>query len=237
MNEIGWKLCYLNDILVSKRGLLQRAVDRYQFLISYRNAFPDSKSRRVARVEKTQEGFKKRKKKEKAEEIETPIKRTQIEKIYIEKIDTPTPISSGTHTDHISIPKYRSSSIPLEKKASMIAMERTSSNRSDSKTTRLIVETVCNSKPYQIRLKMNIDSIPDSIDREFILLNQPFQKPKNRLEILCNSIAWKLAYLNPEYLDGNIELLQRSVDVYLELFEDEEFKPRSGKRMMKQVFG
>jgi hypothetical protein len=30
VNEIGWKLTFLNqDILVSKRGLLQRAVDRY----------------------------------------------------------------------------------------------------------------------------------------------------------------------------------------------------------------
>ncbi len=33
VNEIGWKLCYLNqDLLVSKRGLLQRAVDRYMIL-------------------------------------------------------------------------------------------------------------------------------------------------------------------------------------------------------------
>jgi hypothetical protein len=29
VNEIGWKLCWLNqDLLVGKRGLLQRAVDR-----------------------------------------------------------------------------------------------------------------------------------------------------------------------------------------------------------------
>jgi hypothetical protein len=28
VNEIGWKLCSLNDILLEKRGLLQRAVDR-----------------------------------------------------------------------------------------------------------------------------------------------------------------------------------------------------------------
>lgn len=28
VNELGWKLCYLNDFLVEKRGLLQRAVDR-----------------------------------------------------------------------------------------------------------------------------------------------------------------------------------------------------------------
>ncbi|KAI8922832.1 hypothetical protein BC831DRAFT_474083 [Entophlyctis helioformis] len=46
VNEIGWRLSFLNPELVGKRGLLQRAVD------SFRNRFPDSKSRRVARVEK-----------------------------------------------------------------------------------------------------------------------------------------------------------------------------------------
>lgn len=30
VNEVGWKLSYLNqDLLIGKRGLLQRAVDRY----------------------------------------------------------------------------------------------------------------------------------------------------------------------------------------------------------------
>ena len=34
VNEIGWKLCYLNrELLTEKRGLLQRAVDRSQVLI------------------------------------------------------------------------------------------------------------------------------------------------------------------------------------------------------------
>ncbi|KAL2913217.1 hypothetical protein HK105_207336 [Polyrhizophydium stewartii] len=46
VNEIGWRLAFLNPALVGKRGLLQRAVD------SFRNRFPDMKSRRVARVEK-----------------------------------------------------------------------------------------------------------------------------------------------------------------------------------------
>ncbi|KAI8897389.1 hypothetical protein BC833DRAFT_527137, partial [Globomyces pollinis-pini] len=47
VNDIGWRLTYLNPELIGKRGLLQRAVD------SFRNRFPDSKSRRVARVEKS----------------------------------------------------------------------------------------------------------------------------------------------------------------------------------------
>ncbi|KAJ1340970.1 hypothetical protein BSLG_004443 [Batrachochytrium salamandrivorans] len=46
VNEIGWRLAFLNEELIAKRGLLQRAVD------SFRNRFPDMKSRRVARVEK-----------------------------------------------------------------------------------------------------------------------------------------------------------------------------------------
>lgn len=54
VNDFGWQLCYLNqDILVGKRGLLQRAVDRYfLYLYSYRNRFPAMQSRRVARVKK-----------------------------------------------------------------------------------------------------------------------------------------------------------------------------------------
>lgn len=29
VNDIGWKLCHLNNFLIGKRGLLQRAVDRF----------------------------------------------------------------------------------------------------------------------------------------------------------------------------------------------------------------
>ncbi|KAL1929944.1 hypothetical protein VTP01DRAFT_1098 [Rhizomucor pusillus] len=50
-NTLGWKLCWLNrDVLVGKRGLLQRAVD------SYRNRHHQLKSRRVSRQEKVENG-------------------------------------------------------------------------------------------------------------------------------------------------------------------------------------
>ncbi|RKP06108.1 hypothetical protein THASP1DRAFT_11145, partial [Thamnocephalis sphaerospora] len=46
-NQLGWRLAWLNrDVMGSKRGLLQRAVD------SYRNLDRDTRSRRVARLEK-----------------------------------------------------------------------------------------------------------------------------------------------------------------------------------------
>ncbi|KAI8905925.1 hypothetical protein EDD86DRAFT_181786, partial [Gorgonomyces haynaldii] len=68
VNDIGWKLCWLNqEMLSGKRGLLQRAVD------SYRNRFPESQSRRVARV-KQQGTPKDKKKRKKSVDIEVPVK-------------------------------------------------------------------------------------------------------------------------------------------------------------------
>lgn len=51
VNELAWKLTWLNsESLGSKRGLIQRAVD------SFRNRAPESRSRRVLRQQKLQEG-------------------------------------------------------------------------------------------------------------------------------------------------------------------------------------
>ncbi|KAI9486566.1 MAG: hypothetical protein EXX96DRAFT_549580 [Benjaminiella poitrasii] len=50
-NELGWKLCWLNnDQLTGRRGLIQRAVD------SYRNRHAEMRSRRVTRQEKVANG-------------------------------------------------------------------------------------------------------------------------------------------------------------------------------------
>ncbi|KAI7884576.1 hypothetical protein K492DRAFT_124959 [Lichtheimia hyalospora FSU 10163] len=50
-NELGWKLCWLNqDQLCGRRGLIQRAVD------SYRNRHAHMRSRRVTRQEKVANG-------------------------------------------------------------------------------------------------------------------------------------------------------------------------------------
>lgn len=51
VNDLAWKLTWMNaDVLSGKRGLIQRAVD------SYRNRTPESRSRRVLRQQKLQEG-------------------------------------------------------------------------------------------------------------------------------------------------------------------------------------
>lgn len=113
----------------------------------------------------------------------------------------------------------------------------TSSPKAQDSRQRLIVETVKNSAPYQFRLRMDIDSIPSQVDRSFVLANQVYAKPKNHRDFLCNSIAWKLAFLNPQVLHGNLELLQRSVDIYMEHFEEPGYCPRPGLRLMAQVFG
>ena len=33
VNEIGWRLTHLNSVLIQKRGLLQRAVDRFAYRV------------------------------------------------------------------------------------------------------------------------------------------------------------------------------------------------------------
>ncbi|KAI8616141.1 hypothetical protein BC830DRAFT_223194 [Chytriomyces sp. MP71] len=50
VNEIGWKLCFINASICGKKGLIQRAVD------SFRNRFEELRSRRVVRHAKFQNG-------------------------------------------------------------------------------------------------------------------------------------------------------------------------------------
>ncbi|ORX90373.1 hypothetical protein K493DRAFT_265903 [Basidiobolus meristosporus CBS 931.73] len=67
-NMLGWKLAYLNpDVICGKRGLLQRAVD------SYRNRYPELRSRRVVRQEKLMNGtLRKRSSRGDSEELPDP---------------------------------------------------------------------------------------------------------------------------------------------------------------------
>jgi hypothetical protein len=125
---------------------------------------------------------------------------------------------------------------PRQKALSFVTSNYTLKKSPSSSTSRLIVETVRNKQPYQIRLRMDIDSIPEEVDRKFITSNQPFSNPKTHQQYLCNSIAWKLVYLNRDLLDGNLELLQRAVDVYMLQYEDSEYAPRPGKRLIQVVF-
>ncbi|KAJ3274090.1 ubiquitin-protein transferase activating protein [Terramyces sp. JEL0728] len=226
VNEIGWKLCYLNmDILVGKRGLLQRAVD------SFRNRFPDSKSRRVARVEKNMEKdnlpaakkMKLAKKKlivtlpavDAAEDIQTPI---QTPKKEVDYDLSPAVSLKRTLSFSSAIPEYT---------------PQTDQNKNKNL---LVVETVKESSPYQVRLNMDMNSIPENVNQRSIKSLLPFTKPQTERDRVCNNVAWKLVYLNPELLVNNIELLQRCVDVYLEHFGEPAFRPRSGKRLMETIF-
>ncbi|KAK9766250.1 hypothetical protein K7432_004816 [Basidiobolus ranarum] len=66
-NMLGWKLSYLNpDVICGKRGLLQRAVD------SYRNRYPELRSRRVVRQEKLMNGTLRKRSSRDSEELPDP---------------------------------------------------------------------------------------------------------------------------------------------------------------------
>lgn len=71
-NTLGWKLAHLNSSeIAGKRGLIQRAVD------SYRNRYPNMRSRRVARQEKLLKGTLRKRKQRDSEtpEDERPSKK------------------------------------------------------------------------------------------------------------------------------------------------------------------
>ncbi|KAJ3301786.1 hypothetical protein HDV03_000326 [Kappamyces sp. JEL0829] len=288
VNDIGWKLSWQNPVLLGKRGLLQRAVD------SYRNTNPESKSRRVARVEKTlqekngggEDGddesplipqlsassslgpataakrFKPAQKKRslgislealsdhaaaalQEQDFSTtssvPMARSGSANSH-SGLGASTNLHHGTTTPvglRLGLQPSSASATPLTALPYPLrppSRSATASPRAQDSRQRLIVETVKNSAPYQFRLRMDIHSIPENVDRTFVVQNQPFSKPKAHREFLCNSIAWKLAYLNPDILVGNRELLQRSVDVYMEHFEDQAHAPRAGVRLLKMTF-
>ncbi|KAG0171272.1 hypothetical protein DFQ30_001242 [Apophysomyces sp. BC1015] len=64
-NKLGWILSFLNrDELEGRRGLIQRAVD------SYRNLHKEMKSRRVARLEKIQNGTLRKRRAKRAASVE-----------------------------------------------------------------------------------------------------------------------------------------------------------------------
>ncbi|RCH78699.1 hypothetical protein CU098_004811, partial [Rhizopus stolonifer] len=67
-NDLGWKLAWLNkEEIAGKRGLIQRAVD------SYRNRYPNMRSRRVARQEKLLNGTLRKRKNREEEEVAVSV--------------------------------------------------------------------------------------------------------------------------------------------------------------------
>ncbi|KAK9679127.1 hypothetical protein K7432_016401 [Basidiobolus ranarum] len=179
-NDLGWRLSYLNQELLSgKRGLIQRAVD------SFRNRHPNLRSRRVARQEKLNNGTLRKRK----------------------------PHSSMSSSDSTT-----SSDSPL--------------NTPDSDT--MMYQDVHSGALWPVCVnigEVNAAEINDDFKRRNSIFMRGLMKtdhPYVAQQMSCNEIAWKLAWLNPQYLDNRKLSLQRVVDIYRNKFSPD-LQPRPSR--------
>ncbi|EGF82209.1 hypothetical protein BATDEDRAFT_86971 [Batrachochytrium dendrobatidis JAM81] len=260
VNEIGWRLAYLNFELIAKRGLLQRAVD------SFRNRFPDMKSRRVARVEKhetteTAKGARRASrdppvvtlpKKPPPALVEALLARPPSqprnstkpaiateESDYDESLDQPARKRTRRSVKSEALP----SSPASQSKSQTIPISTYSSKLTTPTLTTLMLETIRDNAPWRLEIRIDqsvMTSQPSAHFKEHYALYRHIL-PKNSntatlklgRELLCNDIAWRLAFLNPESLGRSRSLLQRAVDMYLELYGDARYRSRPALRMIQ----
>ncbi|KAJ3297438.1 hypothetical protein HK104_000517 [Borealophlyctis nickersoniae] len=195
VNELGWKLTYLNQgALAGRRGLIQRAVD------SYRNRFPELRSRRVVRQEKLIKGtLRKRPERPTDEEGEGQ--------------------GNGTGDAFNFGPPAKRQKPEVTQN---IEFESICGGKSVKTRIRVDLHTVdLVHMPEQFR-KVN------AVFPRAVCGQETFEGPASRWEREreMNELAWKLAWLNPR-LSGKRVLLQRALDSYREHFTDK--KPRTGK--------
>lgn len=212
VNDIGWRLASLNDALVSKKGLIQRAVD------SYRNRFPYTKSRRVARVERGQSS---------SDELDSSPRDSPKTESVVQSSD----VAESSITE---LPA--SSNIPDTESAEPPTKKGRKSLKASEDYRPLVVTTVKNASPWSFEVNAAIDPVPvqtAEYRRNFKLFpnvshrppTHPVKKAKHDFQLRANDVAWRLALLNPS-LNVSRHLLQRAVDCYLHTFEKESLKPR-----------
>ncbi|KAH9272789.1 hypothetical protein BASA83_004993 [Batrachochytrium salamandrivorans] len=244
VNEIGWRLAFLNEELIAKRGLLQRAVD------SFRNRFPDMKSRRVARSPPILvEALLTR------SALPSSLQSTQ-EKSYSVPSDSNPHIVTNDHDEDSSV----QDTIPPRKrirKTTPAAQSLPSSLPPSSqpqfsklhppKLKTLMVDTIRDSAPWRLEVRIDHSVMTSTPSLHFrnhyrLFTNISSKVPAVTLlrvrrdrELLCNDIAWRLAFLNPESLGRSRTLLQRAVDIYLELYGDVAYRSRAALRVIQEA--
>ncbi|KAI8338184.1 hypothetical protein BC941DRAFT_374877 [Chlamydoabsidia padenii] len=203
-NVLGWKLAWLNKNDISgKRGLIQRAVD------SYRNRYPSMRSRRVARQAKLMNGTL-RKRKQRGDEEDALLE-------LMTSLATSAAGGSPTCTNNKNVNHPYVTPTSLE-----TAIVKPANHPKTIPMEDLATGTRC-------RIKINIETVSlDYIPHDFRLANSPFPRHlqsnvsngRSRWmeEKMCNELAWKLAWLNPKYLAGKKNMLQRALDLYRRKF-------------------
>ncbi|PIA15698.1 hypothetical protein COEREDRAFT_15973 [Coemansia reversa NRRL 1564] len=175
-NALGWRLAFLNqELLASRRGLLQAAVN------SYRAAVAGRKSRRIARLEKA-----------------TPAKRPATAKAAGSTAEKrartalPSPVTAQG---------AKSLAVPLSAGGRM----------------RISVEVGA----------LEAAEVDETFRREHAVFPRALSAEQSRygaqlgrwaFEVVCNELAWRLAWLNCSRLRGRRLLIQLCLDAYRERF-------------------
>ncbi|RUP49164.1 hypothetical protein BC936DRAFT_143153 [Jimgerdemannia flammicorona] len=207
-NLLGWKLAWLNQNEISgKRGLIQRAVD------SYRNRYPNMRSRRVARQEKLMNGtLRKRKNRENG---------------------STSGGSSGGDDDHVNPAESGKGSGTgrcIKAQKTHHHHNRSQPHATDKHPKTFVIDDF--GKNTRCRIRINVDDVNLSeIDLVFKKNNSvypraAFVEPETYTgcqsrweeECECNDLGWKLAWLNPRHLANKKALLQRALDIYRSKF-------------------
>ncbi|KAI8341694.1 hypothetical protein BC941DRAFT_414245 [Chlamydoabsidia padenii] len=198
-NILGWKLAWLNRNDISgKRGLIQRAVD------SYRNRYPSMRSRRMARQAKLMNGTL-RKRKQRGDE----------EDALMELMTSLATCSSPGNNNSANVNHNHAYVTPTTLETAII--------KPASHPKTIAMEDLTTGA--RCRIKVNVETVSlDYIPLEFRLANSPFPRHLHSTasngrarwieEKLCNELAWKLAWLNPKFLAGKKNMLQRAIDLY-----------------------
>lgn len=185
-NNLGWKLAALNTAEIgAKRGLIQRAVD------SYRNRYPQLRSRRVARQEKLIKGTLRKRKSSRALDLMSGI--------------------GGDKDDEFDGKRRNSTSW----KPKTLVFEDVSKNNAKCRI-KINVEDV-RLDDIDVSFKQHNCVFPRAnVADEHAYVGNNYEAEKK-----CNELAWKLAWLNPKVLANNRALLQRAVDSYRSKFTED----------------
>lgn len=243
VNEIGWKLSFLNPNLIGKRGLLQRAVDRYKnsFYISYRNQFPSSTSRRVARKLKPKPvkvGQKKRdclpsKTQKKIKETSDAKKpKTAFQSVTEDLLINHNPVEVLSDFEvrrRAYVEQFQRESefrelftppellnVPQVFDEEIQTEQKIIYHSNPENHKYMTIKTVKSGGRFEFDILCDSSTeIPESYTSQHV----PFNFASDHRQLKCNNIARKLSFLNPEIFEGYPALLQRAVDVYMVQFE------------------
>ncbi|KAJ2155994.1 hypothetical protein GGF46_005477 [Coemansia sp. RSA 552] len=233
-NRLGWRLAFLNqELLTGRRGLLQTAVNNYRSMVAGR------KSRRVTRMEKAEQQQGKR---PLASEAGQPLaecggssapseKRAKI--IYTPSVRAASDGPSQLPTPPVSAgPAARSSEGGVSLQRPAPSLSQPSSSPLSAKC--LLITAFVNNRFARIRIQIDIGAVvaggvDDKFKKDHAVFPRALRTPRWRytgaqqqgrweFELVCNELAWRLAWLNRARLRDRKPLIQKCLDAYRQRF-------------------